>query len=412
VSARRLIPLLVAVAAILALGAGAAEAKLSPDDWLGRVNEVRAKSGLGQVAEDPSFTAGIVSHLNYLAQTPAELKTGAYASVHTENPASPYYTPEGATEAGRSDIVAGSDSARDAVDLWMTAPFHAIGILRPGLERAAFARDPSSGAAALDVIGGLNPYAPRSLVVFPGANSTTRLSRYNLGEHPSPLETCKAQHPGGWGKAGLPLIALLPEPPRAGLTAALSTPGGKIVDSASRNLCVVVAANYVSSDPVYGPAGKANLESDNVVLVIPRKPLRKGTYTALIAQPGVADVTWSFKSAPAADPSRVLDIKRRSQKRRTTRHGWVFTLVYTAKGAKRMSARVGKRRAGQSRSGRLRARLFFPFRASRRTIVVAAVNKGGGTTTRSWTYTASRGGRLELLAPGGEPERSPFTAAP
>jgi hypothetical protein len=391
-----LVSLLAAASALLGL-AGAAAAKPAPEDWLGRVNEVRAQSSLGQVAEDPAFTPGLVAHLAYLAQTPAEFRTGAYASVHTENPASPLYTPAGAAEAARSDITAGSRNAVEAVDHWLTAPFHAIGILRPGLERVGFARETGSGAAILDMIGGLNTSVPHSLVLFPGANNTTHLSRYNLGESPSPIETCKAQHPGGWGAAGLPLIALLPEPARPGISATLTPPSRKPISSSSHNLCLVAAANYVTSDSVYGPAGRAILEVDNAVLLIPRKPLKKGVYTAAISQPGVPDVAWSFTSSPAPDPNRLLHIHLRSQQRRTVRKGWVFKLVYTAKGAKSMSARVGKKRVGHSSSARLLARVFFPFRASSRTVTVSAVNKGGGTTARAWTYS-SNDGRIQLIS--------------
>src|SRR4051812_24611327 len=69
--------------------------------WLDLVNDYRAMAGLAPVVEEPSWSDGLAKHLTYLQQTPASLKTGAYASAHTENPASPWYTPEGA-DAGRS----------------------------------------------------------------------------------------------------------------------------------------------------------------------------------------------------------------------------------------------------------------------------------------------------------------------
>src|SRR5690349_19740969 len=69
--------------------------------WLDLVDDYRAMAGLPPVVEEPSWSDGLAKHLTYLQQTPASLKTCAYARAHTENPASPWYTPEGA-DAGRS----------------------------------------------------------------------------------------------------------------------------------------------------------------------------------------------------------------------------------------------------------------------------------------------------------------------
>jgi len=59
--------------------------------WLDLVNDYRAMAGLAPVVEEPSWSDGLAKHLTYLQQTPASFKTGAYASAHTENPASPWY---------------------------------------------------------------------------------------------------------------------------------------------------------------------------------------------------------------------------------------------------------------------------------------------------------------------------------
>ena len=60
---------------------------------------------------------------------------------HDEQPGQPGYTPGGDT-AGNSGNVAASSSpsatARSHIELWMTGPFHAIGILRPGLKTTGF----------------------------------------------------------------------------------------------------------------------------------------------------------------------------------------------------------------------------------------------------------------------------------
>lgn len=272
-------------------------------DWLGRINEIRAGSGLPAVSENPAWTAGILAHLNYLAGTPAEYRTGEYASAHTENPASPYYTEAGAIEAQHSDLAeGGTQSPLAAINAWLAAPFHAIGILRPALRQVAFGRDPDDGAAGLDVISGLefSEGVPPQEVLFPGNGSTIDLNRF-YGEYPTPIQTCEAEHPGAdYSTPGLPLIAMLTEGPGPGVSAELRLPSGVAVSSAGNELCVVTAANFVSSDGVYGPTGQAILESDHAVLVIPREPLVAGTYTVTVSPPAAAALTWSFTDDPPA----------------------------------------------------------------------------------------------------------------
>src|ERR1700710_697523 len=278
-----------------------AEATAGEEDWLGGGDEVRQSSQLPAVSENPSWSAGISAHLNYLALTPSSYMTGEYASAHTENPDSPYYTPEGDQE-GRSSLLArGSPSNANAINEWLAAPFHASGILRPGLQQVAFARDPSNGYAGLDVISGWSGSVPPAQVLFPGPGSTIDLTRFG-GELPTPIETCEAQHSADYSSAGLPLIALLTESPEAGLSASLTAPDGSR-SSSDDDLCVVTADNFVSSDSIYGPTGESILSGDRAVLVIPRQPLRAGTYSVEISQPGRPAIAWSFSSDPAGpDP--------------------------------------------------------------------------------------------------------------
>jgi hypothetical protein len=288
-----------AVVGILLVAAQSAFA-VAETDWLGRINEIRGDSGLASVSENPTWTAGILAHLNYLDQTPAEYETGAYASLHAENPASPYYTSEGAAEGGRSDLATCcSVSPVGAIDFWLTAPFHAIGILRPNLEQVAFGRDPATGAAGLDIIGGLGFGGAGQEVLFPGNGSTIDLGSYNRGELPSPIQTCEAEHPGAdYSTPGLPLIAMLIGEPEPGTAATLQLPDGATVNTTGSDLCLVTAEDYVTTDTVYGPTGREILEADHAVLVIPREPLVAGSYTVSVSQPAQADLTWSFTADP------------------------------------------------------------------------------------------------------------------
>src|SRR3954447_21536852 len=93
--------------------------------WLDLVNDYRAMAGLPGVVEEPTWSDGLAKHLTYIQKTPASLKTGAYASAHTENPASPWYTPEGDAAGRSADLYIGNVSNdRVAIQAWMAAPVH------------------------------------------------------------------------------------------------------------------------------------------------------------------------------------------------------------------------------------------------------------------------------------------------
>lgn len=304
---------LVALLLLVLAGPSPAAATVARSDWLGRINEVRSASQLPPVVDEPAWSAGILAHLNYLRNTPENLLEGV--SAHTETPASPYYTPEGAKEAESSDL-GGGDTNVEAIDNWLAAPFHAVGMLRPGLEKVAFARV-QSGSAGLDVISGLNYEAPPKLVLFPGPNSTIDLARYT-GESPPPIDTCLAEHPGAdYDSSGLPLIALLTESPDPGLSATMTLPDGSQINSAGDDLCVVTASTFVTHDAIYGSTGESILSSDNAVFLIPRLALVAGRYSVTISQPGKPDIAWSFNSEPKPEISYPqLKLKARGSKLR------------------------------------------------------------------------------------------------
>lgn len=287
-----------------------AQARATAPAWLDRINQIRNASGLGAVTVNDTWTAGIEAHLRYLALTPQSYYTGQYASIHTENPQSPYYTQAGATEASRSNLIYGNaNGAVNSINTWLSVPFHAIGILRPRLTQVALAVDSKTGMAGLDVISGLDSQQspPAQPILFPGDGSTLDIPVFGGNEVPDPMETCGASR---YGNAGMPLVALLPAAPDPGLTASLTGPSGTVT-APGDDLCIVDENNFTSSDPVYGDTGKQILGGDHAVFVISRTPLVAGHYTATISQPNQADITWSFDSdpqtaAPQLSPQRLV----------------------------------------------------------------------------------------------------------
>lgn len=248
--------------------------------WLQSVNYFRAVAGLPPVADDPSLDPGALNHSCYML-----LNTIS----HDEDPTKPGYTVSG-DQAGNNGNVAVSSvintSERSFVELWMTGPYHAIGVLRPGLRSVGFGKcDLANTAqwhsgATLDVLDGLVSTAPPTQpILFPGDGSTTSLNRFVV-ESPNPLEACQ------WtGGAGLPVIAMLPES-TTGATGSITGPNGPL------QTCVVSPANTT------GVASQI-LAGDNAVVVIPREPLVDGTYRVSV-HTNARDVQWSFTVDQAA----------------------------------------------------------------------------------------------------------------
>jgi len=123
-------------------------------DWLTTVNYYRTMGGLAPVIEDSSFSAGAYLHSCYMLQN---------GISHDELPGKPGYTAEGDLAGNSGNVAVTSvfnETARRHVELWMTGPFHAVGVLRPNLQRVGFgkcdnsATSPWKSGATLDVLRG------------------------------------------------------------------------------------------------------------------------------------------------------------------------------------------------------------------------------------------------------------------
>ena len=286
---RGLVGCAVALVAILPSSA-LAEATPTPipadADWLTTVNYFREMSGLAPVTEDAMLSDGSYKHSCYM------VRNGIIS--HDQVAGLPGYTPEGHA-AGQNGNVAVSSSAaataRSHIELWMTGPFHAIGVLRPNLERVGFGKcaDPAASrwrsGATLDVLRGRGPAAARtSPVLFPGNGSTTSLNRF-IVETPDPRPYCG--YPTGIeNPTGLPIIALMPEAVTGSVSASVTGPNGPLQTCAmSQHTTDGVARNI--------------LAGDNAIVAIPRFPLSPGTYTVTVSSQA-RNVTWTFTVDPAA----------------------------------------------------------------------------------------------------------------
>lgn len=296
------------VAGGLVAGGPAGAAPVNPNasltassTWLETVNAWRAASDLAPVTEDATWTAGEVAHSTYV------VKTGSV--VHAEDPLNPNYSADGDT-AGQNGNVAASSNAtktdRQFVEQWLTAPFHAAGLLDPKLVTSAFGafRDatgtPFKSAATMDVVRGRTGAAATGPIYFPGDDSTLPFAEqsYHGGESPDPLSPCAGYNPGGGAaiNTGVPLFALLPNAPTAAsLTATVTPAGGTPIES-----CAYDETGYTNPDSNEQATGQLVLASRHQVVIVPREPLTEGThYVVNLSVTYQGDVTptaitWEF----------------------------------------------------------------------------------------------------------------------
>jgi Cysteine-rich secretory protein family len=245
------------------------------------VNRFRAQSGIAPIGEDANLLAGVKNHSCWMAANDA--------IAHGEVPGSPGYTASGDLAGQRSNVIVstGAMTPQATIDLWMTGPYHAIGLLRPELRSVAYDTCTDTAGtwrygASIDVISGIDPtLATTTPIVYPGNGATTHLDRF-VAESPNPLDNC------GYTEAGLPLIAMMPESP-TNATASLTGPSGPVTT------CTV-------SPETDKTGGRSILAGDNAVLVIPQSRLAPGTYQASVTT-AARTVAWSFTVDPTYDPT-------------------------------------------------------------------------------------------------------------
>ncbi len=273
---------------------GAVTGSAGQPGWLRYVNRLRALGGLAPVGWSRSWSRGDRLHARYMVKNEV--------LSHAEDPAKPWYTPAGAASARSGHVMASSTTStsnRQAIDVWMTGPFHGVGIIDPELRQAGYGayRESDGGwemAATLDVLRGLRA-APTGLklpVMWPGDGVTTPLRGYYGGEFPDPLASC----PDYTAPAGAPIILQVGLGSGTPNVAAHSLrTGGVAVEH-----CIYSESTYTSPDSSAQSLGRAVLSMRDAIVIMPRSPLTQGAdYEVSITADGNA-YTWTFRVSEAA----------------------------------------------------------------------------------------------------------------
>jgi uncharacterized protein YkwD len=273
--------------------------------WIETLNRHRALAGLGPVALDPGLVQAAQAHAHYVvANYSAAIKAGRLgAEAHTEDPAKPYYSAAGLAAARASTVEeefrprGGLPAPSEAIEGWLTVPFHRLWILNPGLRRAAFAQycEARVCVSVLDVQSGAD--RPPSVaiplqrpVMYPPSGSIVANGK-SEGEWPSPVTAC----PGYSEPSGLPVSLQLGGHLDARLTDySITRADGSAVPVPA---CGFDADSYVNPDPAEQERVRHVLIDFGAAIVVPRAPLIPGIYDVSITAGG-RPFSWSFTIAP------------------------------------------------------------------------------------------------------------------
>jgi hypothetical protein len=255
--------------------------------WLDRLNFYRDTAALPRVAEEPDLSRAVREHARYMVH---------HDTIEHAQTARRWATPDGALAAAVSNL-AGSTNAFEpdvwAVDTWMQAPFHALGILDPALRQVGFGIHRAQNgriqtAAGLDVIRGRHPAQAATVrypIVWPADGASVPLTTHTH-EYPSPLASCD----GYTAPTGLPLIVQLGSGTRVPRVIASYVGDGQALEH-----CVFDEGTYRNRSAAEERLGRSILASRDAIVVIPRQPLRHGAaYRVVLEVAGQPRIDWRF----------------------------------------------------------------------------------------------------------------------
>lgn len=266
-------------------------------EWLEYLNYYRTLANLPPVIENAEWSLGSQFHARYTVKNDV--------LVHNEDTNNDWYTPEGRDAAKSGNLMASYDvNSNDnyAIDAWMQAPFHALGILDPRLQEVGFGsyREADGGlqmGATMDVLRGRGdiPLALNFPITWPANGAVVPLSFY-WGEYPDPLSSCPGYNP----PSGLPIILQVGAGDRTPVVSSHMFLQG---DTSLEN-CVFTESTYSNPDQAAQDLGRTILDYRDAIVLIPRNPLIPGaSYTTSLVIDGQT-YTWTFKISETSQASQ------------------------------------------------------------------------------------------------------------
>ncbi len=253
--------------------------------WLDRLNYYRAIAKLPPVIEDSTLSDGDLKHARYLVKN----RIPADGRAHSEESTNPWFTPEGLVAATTSDLMAPCPGCEqlspvEAIDSWITGPFHRMSILKPSLRRAGYGEYAGDGLKAHAISLGARVGQFDSPVLFPGDGSVVPL-RSLMVEWPDPIAGCE----GFRTPTGLPITLELGGGVSANLINHSLTEGGRETLD-----CAFTGSTYQNPDSTQQAWGRSILDAYGAVVIIPQEPLTPGAHYTVRVNVNSHDYVWSF----------------------------------------------------------------------------------------------------------------------
>jgi hypothetical protein len=269
-------------AALAALLLPASAAAVTPELAIANLNAQRAASGIpAGIVADPALSAGCVAHDSYMNQN--------HVLTHSEDPANPGYTPEGA-QAGRTSVLASGVGpwTTPKTNPWESAPIHLSQLLDPSLAVSGY--DSSFGYSCATTLAEPRRAEPANPVLFSYPGPGVQIYRSErAAESPfTPGDLIGLPQPRVTG----PYIYLFADgvdpfaTPKTRITAASLKRLGK----KKRRVKVKTIDSTNADLGLFLPPGG---------IVIPVKPLRKGKYRAevtVVARGRTLKKSWKFSA--------------------------------------------------------------------------------------------------------------------
>jgi hypothetical protein len=243
---------------------------------------------LPPVPELPELSEGAFLHSRFMVKNDV--------IEHSESRGNPWYTEAGDRAARNGNIFVSSreDVGFEApIDMWMTGPFHMIGIIDPRLSETGYGDFSEAGGslafgATLDVLS--KREAPTDDVRFPVIYPAEGREIWNLAymgnESPDPLTGC----PGYTAPTGPPIALQLgtgnvtPE-----YRASRIRTGGRELDH-----CVFDETSYANPSRPIQDLGRGILRMRSALVLLPRQPLVPGALYEVEVQTADTTYEWSF----------------------------------------------------------------------------------------------------------------------